>query len=947
MNQHRFYRNAKQWIVALGLFLLALGPRAFGLGVFITADERRWIERSVQFLSALSIGNFADTFQSGHPGVTTKWTGTVGLLVKYLSGATVPSQARQPSLTGLWAFLEAVPVYPSVSAEYLPVMRFPTVLLTSACVVAVYFMVRRIFGDRVALVSGVLLALDPFYLSHSRVIHHDALATTFMTLAVLSFLICAWHGRWRTFLVLSGLSAGLSFLSKGPALFLVPFIGLLCGIGYSAQVENWRHIERGALVRWVSAWLGWAAVALLIFFLLWPVTWVEPVSAIRGLFDKAIGYAGEAHTKGNFFLGRVVDDPGPLFYPVTLLFKTTPLTLLGLVAAFCFWVRECWPVVCHSEERSDACPEPGRREESRSWQASDLPCGERDPFDKLRVTNPGVTFLMRFVDLLLGRGEDRETRSRKLSFLSLWAYLFFFVLFMTLGDKKFDRYLLPIYPMVEILAALGLCQLFEPLRRLGSSFQARSVFARRESSCDQGYSQPFDKLRISPSQGWAWAFGLAVAALLQAGFTLPHYPYYLTYYNPLVGGGRLAPQVYYVGWGEGLDQMARYLNQKPGAAQLEVSSWYHRELIPFFLGSADRLDPKGDANLMPWHTADYVVFYLNQVQRENPSQALVSYIRSLEPEHVVHLKGIDYAWLYRTPEHIPDDVVPAQYVQRAWFGDDLAFLGYDVDGSQVPLDRLGMPPLDGKVRVNLYWEGLSEMEADYRVFLDLINSVYHVWGKQDGRPYWDGYPTNQWPKGLVLKDVREIEVWPGTPPGSYQVAVSVYDPASGRWLPPDGGGDLVIGPVELPRREPPPVEALDIEHPLSANLDGKVRLLGYNMTGAFRPGNEVHLTLFWQALKAMDKDYTVFIHLADPQDHIWGQKDNPPVDGFYPTTTWEAGEIVRDQYDLGISPDTPPGQYQIEVGMYLAETGERLPVLAEDRSVRGDKILLTRVGVVE
>jgi hypothetical protein len=399
----------------------------------------------------------------------------------------------------------------------------------------------------------------------------------------------------------------------------------------------------------------------------------------------------------------------------------------------------------------------------------------------------------------------------------------------------------------------------------------------------------------------------------------------------------LAPQVYYVGWGEGLDQMARYLNQKPGAAQLEVSSWYHRELIPFFLGSADRLDPKGDTDLMPWHTADYVVFYLNQVQRDNPSQALVNYIRSLEPEHVVHLKGIDYAWLYRTPEPIPDDVVPAQHVQRARFGEDLALLGYDVDGSQVPLD--------GKVRLSLYWEGLREMEADYRVFLDLVNGVYHVWGKQDGRPYWDGYPTNQWPKGLVLKDVREIGIWPGTPPGSYQIAVSAYDPASGRWLSPAGGGDLVIGPIELPRREPPAVEALDVKHPLSVNLADRIRLLGYNMTWAFRPGNEVHLTLFWQALKAMDENYTVFIHIVDPQGHIWGQKDNPPVDGFYPTTTWEAGEIVRDQYEVPISPEALPGRYYVVTGMYLVEDGQRLSVTDEGGKVVGDHSVLVEVQI--
>jgi len=871
--------KAKQWIIALGLFLLALGPRAFGLDVFITPDERRWIERSVQFFSALSVGDWADTFQTGHPGVTTKWTGTVGLLARYLS------QTRPPSLAGLWAFLEAVPVHPSVSAEYLPVMRFPTVLLTSACVVAVYLMVRRIFGDRAALLSGVLLAMDPFYLSHSRVIHHDALATIFMTLAVLSFVICAWHDRWRTFLVLSGLAAGLAFLSKGPALFLAPFMGLLCGIGYLAQVETWNKIDGGALIKWASAWLGWAAVALAVFFLLWPVMWVEPVRAIRGLLDTAIGYAGEAHTKGNFFLGRALDDPGFLFYPVTLLFRTTPLTLLGLVAAFVFWVKG---------QRASV---PG------GWICN--PAGAKEG-----------SHLQRWIDLLLGKGEERETRSRKLSSLSLWAYLFSFVFFMTLGDKKFDRYILPIYPVAEILAALGLCQL-------------GALVARKAG-------EPWRRLR-KPSPGWVWAFGLTVAAILQAGFTLPHYPYYLTYYNPPVGGSWLAPRTYYVGWGEGLDLMARYLNQKPEATKLTVSSWYHRELIPFFLGSADRLDPKGDADLMPWHTADYVVFYLNQVQRDDPSQALVRYIRSLEPEHVVHLKGMDYAWLYRTPEYIPDDVVPAQHAQRARFGDDLALLGYDVDGSQVPLD--------GKVRVNLYWEGRREMEADYQIFLDLVNGVYHVWGKQDGRPYWDGYPTHQWPKGLVLKDRREIEVWPGTPPGSYQITVSVYDPASGRWLTPAGGGDMVIGPVEVPRREPPPVEALDIEHPLSANLDGQVRLLGYNMSGTFQPGTEVHLTLFWQALQAMNEDYTVFIHLVDPQGHIWGQKDNPPVDGFYPTTAWEASEMVRDQYDVPISPEAPPGRYSIVTGMYRVESGQRLPVVDETGKIVGDHIKLVEVQI--
>jgi hypothetical protein len=141
------------------------------------------------------------------------------------------------------------------------------------------------------------------------------------------------------------------------------------------------------------------------------------------------------------------------------------------------------------------------------------------------------------------------------------------------------------------------------------------------------------------------------------------------------------------------------------------------------------------------------------------------------------------------------------------------------------------------------------------------------------------------------------------------------------------------------------VEALDIEHPLSVNLADRIRLLGYNMTGAFRPGNEVHLTLFWQALKAMDENYTVFIHIVDPQGHIWGQKDNPPVDGFYPTTAWEAGEIVRDQYEVPISPEAPPGRYYVVTGMYLVEDGQRLSVTDEGGKVVGDHSVLVEVQI--
>ena len=129
------------------------------------------------------------------------------------------------------------------------------------------------------------------------------------------------------------------------------------------------------------------------------------------------------------------------------------------------------------------------------------------------------------------------------------------------------------------------------------------------------------------------------------------------------------------------------------------------------------------------------------------------------------------------------------------------------------------------------------------------------------------------------------------------------------------------------------------------NLGNKVQLLGYNIESGFRPGDNIHLTLFWRRLEEMEKSYTVFTHLVDAGDNTVVQKDNPPVDGFYPTTKWEEGEIVRDQYDLVIPLETPPGQHRLEVGMYLAETGERLSVVKDGMPLPEHRILLQPVTV--
>ncbi len=137
-----------------------------------------------------------------------------------------------------------------------------------------------------------------------------------------------------------------------------------------------------------------------------------------------------------------------------------------------------------------------------------------------------------------------------------------------------------------------------------------------------------------------------------------------------------------------------------------------------------------------------------------------------------------------------------------------------------------------------------------------------------------------------------------------------------------------------------------MQHTVAANLDDKALLIGYGLVAQeIEAGGTLRLTLYWQALAEMDKRYTVFVHLLDSDDRIAAQMDSEPLGGTHPTTEWQLGEIGRDSYGLLIAPDTPPGEYLLEVGMYYLPTLERLPMLDASGRVEDDRVVLGRIVV--
>ncbi len=121
---------------------------------------------------------------------------------------------------------------------------------------------------------------------------------------------------------------------------------------------------------------------------------------------------------------------------------------------------------------------------------------------------------------------------------------------------------------------------------------------------------------------------------------------------------------------------------------------------------------------------------------------------------------------------------------------------------------------------------------------------------------------------------------------------------------------------------------------VEATFGGRMRLLGYVMPERqARRGTPLRVTLYWQALAAMDRDYTVFVHLFGRDGQAVGQTDTYPAGGAFPTAQWRAGEVVSDAYEVLIAPESrAPSMGRIDVGVYDLETRGRLD--AVDREGR-------------
>ncbi len=116
-----------------------------------------------------------------------------------------------------------------------------------------------------------------------------------------------------------------------------------------------------------------------------------------------------------------------------------------------------------------------------------------------------------------------------------------------------------------------------------------------------------------------------------------------------------------------------------------------------------------------------------------------------------------------------------RHAQQATFGPGVALIGYDLDPDP---PRPDAPYL----AVTLYWHALTTPDRNYFAFVHLLDAEGRIVAQHDGTPGEGAYPTLGWLPGEYLTDRHLIPLPPDLPPGTYRLAVGLYDPTNGQRL---------------------------------------------------------------------------------------------------------------------------------------------------------------------
>lgn len=495
-------RTTKYVITVAILAIITLLPRIFNLGAFISPDEIRWVANTSGFTTKLAYGKFDQLLQQPHPGITTQWLGAM-----------------------------------TVRADSWIVRKLPLVIGQSVLVLIIAYLGLRLWGKNASILMGILLALNPVLIAHTRVYAMDSLLALTLVISILALLL--WQQQKNTrYLIFSGFAGAAAILSKLPGVIIVIYSALLFAYW------SWQSKSIKSYLKPLTLWLISLVVSLGIIL---PSMALNPLSTIGDFaeFFRSDDYQELHQLSTTYYLG-------------TLLFQTTPLHIMALLILV---GSLCWSAIDRGNEVTKKI--------------------------RAALLTPSIIIFLLFALL--------------------------FVLQMTLGAKKGDRYILPSFLMFDIVTAIIITRLIAIKKNIFITI-----------------------VLIGTVAGLLW----------QGATVLQLHPHTLAYVNPIfsrfIGERRL-------GWGEGLDLAAQYLSEKPNADQLNVAAYFPTQFGYVFKGHTTAAHNWEEASI------DYVVLYRAMFQRGEAAWEtdVLNQFQNKRPEKIISLSGVPMVWIYALPINVP------------------------------------------------------------------------------------------------------------------------------------------------------------------------------------------------------------------------------------------------------------------------------------------------------
>ncbi|MCP5098018.1 MAG: hypothetical protein GY943_20920, partial [Chloroflexi bacterium] len=749
----------------------------------------------------------------------------------------------------------------------------------------------------------------------------------------------------------------LALLSKTPAILLLPLSILFLLLANVKWVQQkWVVGIRPFIIQS----LCWATSFGVTLFIAFPALWVSPMQVFNMLSGETNKHIGSA-LRPTFFMGQVAYEHGSLFYPVSLVFRLSPVVIVGVFLSFLLMVR---------------------------WFRTAKP-----------LNNPSLLTMM----LLLS-----------------WSLLF--VVGISFAEKKFDRYAVAVVPALIMVTAVTYGnvakkwrQIVWPLVLIGQAVYLLLFLPYPLAAFNPLVGGAAVAEKVLPI-GWGEAISASGdwLATLPGGegktTVSPIAPSLAPFFpgETLLFGAETIPQA---------DYLIVTANSRQEASAAEIDEWTQGTILVHTIrfGGLEQawIYERSNPELphFPLELLDEPASFGGQVQLLASGTAVSAehidlftqwqllpggengrYLVKLTVEDKFgnQWQSVQNALLNETyfyPEHwqpgempmshyrinLPLATPPASYslslslleeatgAQIPILAADGRFIGTTMPISNVSIpqridiinpSRLSIPILhhvdlvNGRLRllgqdklwetavngsdlpVDLYWQAVDKLPSDVSLQFKLGE---FMWETPLSR-----YPSHNWGTGELIHEKYRVPIPPEISSGVYELSVTPF----GLTSLADGNAPIFLGSVQINSLDRQFELPATIKTPLFYIFNNEIQLRGFEQIQTdVAPGGTLQVILYWQVLQKPDQIYSVFFHLLGPDGTTIVQADQWP--GGLPSDLWVPGQVIADEYSVELPLDAAPGAYSVAVGLYRPQDGLRLPILdAEGNRLADDRIIL-------